>query len=318
VSPLAFRTPAGAARWKRWLLYSPGARILLFALLFALLMAATWGIVAALGWTAKDAVQPFKRAGFLLRQIVPALGAYLLLVFFIERRRPAELAWRRILPGGACGIVAGCALIGTVMAGLWLAGAYPVTAWNPDAPWVGPLLTAGLGTAIAEEIIFRGVLLRISEEGLGSAAALGLSALLFGAVHMGNPNATLWSSLAIALEAGVLLGLVYQVWRSLPVCIGLHLAWNFLEGTVFGSAVSGGAAASSFIVGELRGPGWLTGGVFGIEASVLTVAISLAASLVLLRMARRRGNWVPFRPGRAAAGQPGAADNASIPAGTPC
>jgi hypothetical protein len=224
----------------------------------------------------------------------------------------------RVLPGAACGIVAGSALIASVMAGLWLAGDYLVTGFNPDAAWVAPLLLGGLGTAVAEEVLFRGVLLRISEEGLGSAAALGLSALLFGAVHMGNPNATIWSSVAIALEAGVLLGLVYQVWRSLPVCIGVHLAWNFLEGTVFGSAVSGSAAKSSFVVGELQGSDWLTGGVFGIEASALTVAISLAASLVLLGMARRRGHWVPFLPGRVQAGKDAAADNASIPAATPC
>src|SRR5688500_12350465 len=89
VSPLAFRTPAGAAPWKRWLLYSPAARIVLFAVLMGLLLAATWGIVAALGWTAKDAGRPFNRAALLLRLVVPSLGAYLLLVLLVERRRPA-------------------------------------------------------------------------------------------------------------------------------------------------------------------------------------------------------------------------------------
>jgi membrane protease YdiL (CAAX protease family) len=317
VNPLAFRTPAGATRRQRWLLYSPATRIALFSLLMALLLAATWGVVAALGWTAKDVARPFSRAAFLLRQVLPALAAYVLLVRWVERRAPEELT-SRVLRGTACGLAGGTLLITSVMTGLWLFGAYQVTGFNAGAAWVGPLLLAGLGTAIAEEIVFRGVLLRISEEGLGSAAALGLSALLFGALHLGNPNATPWSSLAIALEAGVLLGLVYQVWRSLPVCIGVHLAWNFLEGTVFGSAVSGSMGKSSFIVGELRGPTWLSGGVFGIEASVLTVGISLAVSLVLFALARQRGHWVPFRPGRAPARQDAAADNGSIPASTPC
>jgi hypothetical protein len=278
----------------------------------ALLVAAMWAIVWALGWTASDAAAWARRAGLLLRMVVPTVGAYLLLVTWAERRRPTELAGPRWLPHALGGLAGGTALVSSVMACLWVAGAYQVSGFNPDAPWVGPLLMTGLATAIAEEIVFRGVLLRIVEEGLGSAAALAFSALLFGALHLPNPGATLWSSMAIALEAGVLLALVYMVWRSLPVCIGVHLAWNFLEGTVFGSAVSGTGGKSSFLVGKLEGPLWLTGGGFGIEASVLTVAISLAASFVLLGLARRRGRWVPAR-------RRAAADNGPIPAGTtPC
>ena len=311
MSPLAFRTPAGATRRQRWLRYSPATRIALFSLLVALLVAVTWGIAWALGWTASDATPPVKRAGVLLRLVVPTLGAYLLLVLWIERRQPTELARRGMLAGALGGIAGGATLIASVMGCLWLAGAYQVSGFNPGAPWVGPLLMAGLGTAIAEEIVFRGVLFRIFEEGLGSAAALALSALLFGALHLPNPGATLWSSVAIALEAGVLLALVYMVWRSLPVCMGVHLAWNFLEGTVFGSAVSGAGGKASFIVGQLQGPAWLTGGVFGIEASVVTVVISLGASLVLLGLVRRRGMWVPAR-------RRAAADNGAVPASTPC
>ena len=316
MSPLAFRTPAGAPRWKRRLLYSPGARIGLFVVFMALLLAATWGIATVLGWTAPEASPALRRAGLLLRLLVPAPGAYLLLVLWVERRRPVELV--PVLPGLAGGIAAGSLLIATAMAGLWLVGAYRVTGFDPAAPWLAALLLTGLGSAVAEEIVFRAVLLRIPEEGLGSAAALGLSALLFGALHFPNPGATLWSSTAIALEAGVLLGLVFQVWRSLPACIGVHLAWNFMEGTVFGSAVSGSGGKASFLVGQWQGPAWLSGGAFGVEASVLTVAICLAVSVVLFRMARRRGNWVPFRPARAAARVQAAADNPSIPAATPC
>jgi membrane protease YdiL (CAAX protease family) len=312
VSPLAFRTPAGATRRQRRLRYAAATRIALFSLSMALLVALTWAIAWALGWTAADAAPAFKRAGLLLRMVAPTLGAYLALALWIEHRRPLELIGPGALAGAAGGIAGGAALITSVMTCLWLAGAYGISGFQPDVPWVGPLLMTGLATAIAEEIVFRGVLFRICEEGMGSAAALAVSALLFGALHMPNPGATAWSSLAIALEAGVLLALVYMVWRSLPVCMGVHLAWNFMEGTVFGSAVSGTGGKASFIAGRLEGPAWLTGGVFGIEASALTVGISLAVSLVLLGLARRRGHWVPAR-GRAAA------DNGSIPAGTtPC
>lgn len=92
---------------------------------------------------------------------------------------------------------------------------------------------AGLGAGIGEEILFRGVLFRIVEEGLGTWAALLVSALFFGAVHLGNPGATLWSSATIAIEAGLLFGLLYHVTRSLYLCMGVHAAWNFMQGTVY-------------------------------------------------------------------------------------
>ncbi len=88
----------------------------------------------------------------------------------------------------------------------------------------------------------RGVLFRIVEESLGSWIALALSAALFGALHAFNPGATLTSSIAIALEAGVLLAAVFMVTRRLWMVIGLHTAWNFTEGGVFGASVSGGDA----------------------------------------------------------------------------
>ena len=167
-------------------------------------------------------------------------AAYLLLTRGLEKRWPAELLGRRLVPDLALGALAGAAYICTVVAALVAGrrlrgrrGPAP-TSSSPAACW-----SPGLGAAIFEEILFRGVLFRIVEEGLGTWAALLISALVFGFVHIGNPGATVWSSVAIAIEAGLLLGMAYQVTRSLPLVIGLHAAWNFTQGSVFGSAVSG-------------------------------------------------------------------------------
>ncbi|MGP1664743.1 MAG: lysostaphin resistance A-like protein, partial [Rhodanobacter sp.] len=80
-----------------------------------------------------------------------------------------------------------------------------------------------------------------------------ISALFFGFVHMGNPGATLWSSVAIALEAGLLFGMLYHVTRSLPVCMGVHAAWNFAQGTIYGIPVSG-TKADGWLVSTHSGP----------------------------------------------------------------
>jgi hypothetical protein len=40
------------------------------------------------------------------------------------------------------------------------------------------------------------------------------------------------------------------------------------------------------------GPEWLTGGDFGLEASLPSIVVATAAGLVLLRLAHRRGNFI--------------------------
>lgn len=292
---VAFTTPSDAPKWKRRLLYAPLARILIFLLVTAAALFVLSLLFAWLGWSAKDAPVFERRLSIIVRQLVPALGAYFLLVILIEKRRPAELAWSKLLPHGLAGLAAGAAFISATIGVLWMAGSYQVTGTNPQADWPRALLMAGLGTAVAEEIVFRGVVFRISEEGLGTWPALALSALIFGGMHAFNKGATFWSCAAIAIEAGALLGLVYHLWRSLPLVIGIHMAWNFTQGMVFGVPVSGNPDPG-WLVSQRPGPDWLTGGAFGAEASVVAVALGLAACAWMAARARRTGTVVP-RPG---------------------
>jgi hypothetical protein len=138
------------------------------------------------------------------------------------------------------------------------------------------------------------------EEGLGTWWALAISAAFFGAAHLGNPGATVWSSAAIAIEAGLLLAMLYHVTRSLWACAGLHAAWNIMQGTVYGIPVSG-THPDGFLVAKLTGPDWLSGGSFGAEASVVALALCTGVTIVLLAIALRRGSIVPPAWKRAAA-----------------
>jgi membrane protease YdiL (CAAX protease family) len=165
----------------------------------------------------------------------------------------------------------------------------------------GQTVVAGLllhfFVGVFEETLFRGILFRFLEEGFGSWIALTLTALFFGYSHWSNPNATLWSAIAIALEAGVLFGAVYMATRSLWVAMGLHTAWNFLQGTIFGVAVSGnGVPSDSLFQPIIQGNPWLTGGAFGIEASVIAVVLGLGlGSYFIVHAVRQkrimRGLW---------------------------
>lgn len=291
-STIAFTTPTDAPGWLRWLVFSPAARIVFFAAMligFGFLVELP---VATLGWTVKSA-SPLQHAlATLSVQLLPALIGYLILVKLIEQRRVSELSPRDLPAFGTAGLVIGAVLFSLVVAVLWLAGSYHVTGTNPQVDWLPAVLVAGIGAGIGEEIVVRGVLFRLVEEGLGTWWALLISALFFGAAHIANPAATLWSSAAIAIEAGVLLALLYAVTRSLWTCIGLHAAWNIMQGTVYGIPVSGGKV-DGWLVSRRTGPDWLSGGAFGAEASVVALAMCSMLSVILLVIALRRHSIVP-------------------------
>jgi uncharacterized protein len=154
--------------------------------------------------------------------------------------------------------------------------------------WLGIAIISGF----TEELLFRGILLRHLEAMLGTWAALAITAALFGGAHLMNDNATWFAGLAIALEAGVMLGAAYLLTRRLWLAIGIHAAWNFTQGWVFSIPVSG--KASFGLLNTVReGPDMLTGGAFGLEASVVALILATVAGIWLLVLAHRAGRFVP-------------------------
>jgi membrane protease YdiL (CAAX protease family) len=210
------------------------------------------------------------------------LATYIAGSKWIERRKPSELNVRRLLPEVAAGSVIGFALFTFSMAILWTVGVY-----HPVGGGAANGLLSGLDAAILggvfEEIVFRGLIFRLCSKILGTWGALLVTAGLFGAAHAFNRGATVSSSLAIAIEAGVLLGAAYAATQRLWVPIGLHIAWNFTEGSIFGMSVSGNGVNVGLIQGSLSGPRILTGGQFGPEASIVAVIVCLVAALYFIR-----------------------------------
>jgi uncharacterized protein len=261
-------------------------------------------IVIALGAIALFAVLVFASASAMhlhglaaaCAQLLVGLGAwgiYLAYVHLLETRSATELPLPDMPRQFAQGFLIGAALFATTVGILWLAGAYSVQAVNPADVMLAPLVGA-LGAAFLEELAVRGVLFRIIEESLGTWWALALAALIFGLLHGLNPGAGWNSVAAIALESGILLAAAFVYARNLWLGIGLHCAWNFTEGGVFGASVSGGKG-HGLLSAEFLGPAWLTGGQFGPEASLVAVLVCLPAAVALLLLARRRGHiMAPF------------------------
>ena len=210
-----------------------------------------------------------------------AAAAYILFSRGIEHWRPPELNTRGRIVEFAVGLAIGIGLFSAVMAVLWALGIYHPTNWGTFAGLGSGALFA-LCAAVLEEIIFRAYLFRLVSLATGTWMGLVVTSVLFGAAHAANHGATLLSSTAIALEAGVLLGAAYAITGRLWMPIALHFGWNFAEGTLFGMSVSGGPQTLALSRGTLSGPTILTGGAFGPEASIVSVSLCLAVGVMLL------------------------------------
>lgn len=231
----------------------------------------------------------FKRLGALLLAAV-ALGGYCAYVRVMEKRAVTELsrpgAARELGAGLALGTLLFCTTIGILAA----VGVFQVTGQNGWQAMLG-FLPACIFAGVFEEVLIRGILFRILERWLGSWIALAVSAAVFGALHLFNRGATPVDAAAISIEAGILLAAAYMLTRRLWLCIGTHIAWNFTQGGIFSVAVSGGGG-KGLLQSRMSGPDWLTGGAFGAEASVVALAVCLAAGVLLLRLAVKKGRVV--------------------------
>ena len=220
------------------------------------------------------------------------IGGYLLVVGPIGGSPGLGLRGRGKLAELAVGLVLGTALMVLAAGLIALLGGYRVTGFSASPQLLAPL-AIGIGAGFVEEIMFRGVLLRVLDSWLGSWAALAITSLLFGLIHLLNPGASIMTALGLVIEAGVLLGAAYLLTRRLWLAIGIHIAWNTVQGGVFSSAVSGTGRQSGLLLAETNGPDWLTGGSMGLEGSLVTVLLGFAAGIVMLVLAFRRGHLLP-------------------------
>ncbi len=137
--------------------------------------------------------------------------------------------------------------------------------------------------ALAEEALFRGYPLQT----MTRARLIGLGVLVtsfaFAGIHLGNPNLKQGLPYLNLVLAGVWLAIAYLRTRSLWFPLGIHWAWNWALGSLFGLPVSGitDLAPHPLLHGTDLGPPWLTGGHFGIEGG-LACTITLIVSTIFI------------------------------------
>lgn len=270
----------------RRVLGSPPVRVLVLGFVLLVLMFLNSDV------TTRYATEPGKAVLHIIALAVAGFAVYLGYALLGEQRAVPELA----LPGMGrelgIGLLIGAGLYAACELLLMALGIYRIDGLNPWRYMV-PAIAMAISSSVFEELLFRGVLFGAIEKWLGSWAALVVSSLVFGLTHLMNPQGTLQGALYIAVEAGLLLAAAYMLTRRLWLSMGFHVAWNYTQSAIFSSIVSGNDAEPGLIRSTIKGPDLLTGGNFGVESSVLALALCTTTGVVMLAMAVKRGKIVP-------------------------
>ena len=223
--------------------------------------------------------------------LISVTAATLVVVGWWERGRwrlglfvPLQVALRE----GLLGALFGTALIGACALAVVLSTGVHHVAGN-GFPWL-ELAFVFIPAAVHEELLFRGYPFQ-KLYAWSRPFAIFFVALVFAALHLGNPYAT-FIGIANIFIGGVLLGLAYAAFERLWFPIGLHLAWNLMTGPILGHEVSGYESAETVLREIGDGPLWLTGGDFGIEGSLWMSAAELLGIMLLSRYVRSRSKGV--------------------------
>ncbi len=227
-----------------------------------------------------------------------AVLAFWVMTRFVDRRPWATAGFtpRELLPQISAGFALGALLLSFGVGALWALGIYRVTGHGTAAFLLTPLVLY-LAVAVFEETFFRGYLFQTLETRWGSGIALGATSLLFGLAHLANPvhGMTPLERLAgpafICLEAGLPLGAAYLLTRRWWLPIGIHWAWDYFEGPVYGCPDSGTHDPHTLLHATLSGPVLLTGGPFGPEAGLVFLAVGTLTGVLLLCAAIKNGQW---------------------------
>jgi membrane protease YdiL (CAAX protease family) len=206
-----------------------------------------------------------------------ALVGYGLLVAAAEGRRPVEvLPHRGTIAEITMGALIGFLLLSAITAILWSLGLYKVQANHWRRVFDSFVFNSYL-SGMMEELMFRGILLRLLGRAFGLAWGLVLSSVLFGLAHLTHGD---WLAVVgITINAGFTMGLLYMATGSIWMSIGLHTAWDFTEVSLLGVNSHNGLLLSTPVAGK---PELLTGGQFGPDVSVLSLLIGVLLSAAIV------------------------------------
>jgi len=219
---------------------------------------------------------------------ITLLVSYFLFSKFYERTSPGELSVKYLPKEMLGGFIPGFLAISLSIFLLYLMGYYRIVSISLSH-YSLKLFTLLLAAALVEDLLIRGLIIRVLENWLGTYIAL-IIGMLLETMHMFNPNANALS-IIFDLIWGFTMAMFYVYSKRIWLPFFFHVGWNFAQ-PFYGSNLTGLDDMGTIIQSQFKGPLILTGGAVGIENSIITGVLLLVIGLILLYLAKKEGKII--------------------------
>lgn len=228
----------------------------------------------------------------------------ILLIFlwvrFVEKRKFSSIGFdsNNFILKYILGFVIGILMMSATVALLYFFGL--ITIENNASSIIGNFVLSSILLAIPawmiqsamEEILVRGWLMNVLGAKYTPIIGLVVSAVFFGLIHLENAGISFIAILNIIL-VGLFLGLCVIKTNNLWVVCGIHAAWNFSQGNIYGFEVSGSkSVAGSIFNFKLRGSELLSGGTFGPEAGLCATIVLLICTIIIALILKNKNTSI--------------------------
>ncbi|MEP4531543.1 MAG: type II CAAX endopeptidase family protein [Cyclobacteriaceae bacterium] len=217
------------------------------------------------------------------------LLTYYFLFIWYEKRQTHELSKKNIILELSSGFFLGFLILSCVFLILYLLGYYEVTQFTGFSYFLAPFSFLVIA-ALIEEILFRAILYRILENWIGTYIALFIISVLFELPHIFNDNVTLLSVI-LGLLFGFAHGIMFSYTKRIWLPFAFHLGWNLAQ-PFYGSSLSGIDDIGSVLEAKFYGPKLITGSVYGVEDSILSIVLLLIVCIIFLKLSIRENKIV--------------------------
>jgi membrane protease YdiL (CAAX protease family) len=218
------------------------------------------------------------------------LFSYKLYCQVVEKREAVEISLNGALKHWFVGASVAAILVSLFVLLIDRIGEFTVLEYRDGLQIISNFLTFGTGSLL-QDLVLLCVVFRLLEEITGTWVSLVISLAIFGSVHLANENETLTTVSMLMLSSLIIVG-PFILTRKIYLSWGFHAGWNFMQAGVFGM-LNSGIAFKGWMVSEVAGPAWITGGPVGIEGSPISVAIDVAIGIALIAYASKCGMIVP-------------------------
>lgn len=136
-----------------------------------------------------------------------------------------------------------------------------------------------------EEFIVRSAIMNYFASRSGVFVGIVANSLIFAILHLGNSSFNLLAFFNLFI-IGLVFSMIFYLTDNIYTSAGAHSMWNFMQANIVGINVSGIISSkNSIFKSNPTGYSLISGGAFGIEASILVTFVGLISLVILYKIA---------------------------------